>query len=487
MPKVKSSKCTIVGKMVEEFGSDTLSGDGEILKCIPCNRELNYNRKSNIIAHLATAKHRNNVRDGSNDQNNTGEGNEDKKQFNLDLCEALVNANIPIWKIENKKFKSFLKKYTRYEVPDESTIRKNYVDVHFKNTMRAIQTNVGNSKIWVSIDETTDTTGRQIANMIIGILEVGKESKMYLLNSQQLEKTNSTTIAQFFASSLALLWPDGIMYDNVLLLVTDAASYMKKASSSLQILYPNMIHLTCLCHGLHRIAEEIRMNFPDVDKLISNVKKIFLKAPSRIDMFKNTAPDLALPPQPVLTRWGTWLNAALYYANNFDTIKTIVFSLDPEDASSIEMAQHLLDDHSLRNNLTYISANFSALPDSIKKLEERNSKLVDAVGVFQGALQSMSVAYGSKGLSIKKKCERIELNNPGLETIKKIREILIGEHEVQLGENIARNAHFYQYAPVTSVEVERSFSKLKSILSDKRLNLTSANMKKFLVISCNDC
>ena len=97
----------------------------------------------------------------------------------------------------------------------------------------------------------------------------------------------------------------------------------------------------------------------------------------------------------------------------------------------------------------------------------------------------MNDAFVSIGLAVKNKCQRVESNNPGLETIKKIMEIIIGEHEVHLEDNIARNAQFYQYAPVTSVEVERSFSKLKLILSDKRLNLTTANMKKFPVISCN--
>ena len=224
--------------------------------------------------------------------------------------------------------------------------------------------------------------------MIIGILDARQESKIYLLNSQQLDKTNSTTIAQFFAISIALLWPDGILFEKVLLLVTDAASYMKRAATTLQVLYPNMIHLTCLCHGLHRIAEEIRINFPNVDKLISNVKKVFLKAPSRKEVFQNVAPDLALPPQPVLTRWGTWLNAALYYAKNLDTIKTIVGLFDPEDASSIKISQNLLNDNTIRNNLIYISANFSALPDSIRKLEEQNLKMVDAQGVLLRALQS---------------------------------------------------------------------------------------------------
>ena len=97
----------------------------------------------------------------------------------------------------------------------------------------------------------------------------------------------------------------------------------------------------------------------------------------------------------------------------------------------------------------------------------------------------MSVAYGTVGLAVKSKCERILLNNPGFDTLKKIKEILIGKNEVNLEDNIARNAHLYKYAPVTSVEVERSFSKLKMVLSDRRLNLTTANMKKFLIISCN--
>ena len=293
--------------------------------------------------------------------------------------------------------------------------------------------------------------------MIIGILDERQESKIYILNSQQLDKTNSTTIAQFFAISIALLWPDGILFEKVLLLVTDAASYMKRAATTLQVLYPNMIHLTCLCHGLHRIAEEIRINFPNINKLISNVKKVFLKVPSRKEMFQNAAPESVLLPQPVLTRWGTWLNAALYYAKNLNTIKTIVGLFDLEDASSIKISQNLLNVNTIRNNLIYISANFSALPDSIRKLEEQNLKMVDALGIFQRALQSMSAAFGSIGLSVKNRCQCVELNNLGLETIKKIREIIIGEHEVQLEDNIARNAQFYQYAPVTSVEVERRF------------------------------
>jgi len=54
---------------------------------------------------------------------------------------------------------------------------------------------------------------------------------------------------------------------------------MVKASTSVQSFYSKIIHVTCLAHALHRVAEEIRKNFPDADDLINNAKKVFLKTP----------------------------------------------------------------------------------------------------------------------------------------------------------------------------------------------------------------
>jgi len=97
--------------------------------------------------------------------------------------------------------------------------------------------------------------------------------KMFLLNSEVLEKTNHSKIAQVFDKSLSILWPQGIIHDNVLLFLRDAALYMVKAVTSIQTYYSKMIHVKCLAHALQRVAEEIRKHFPDVDELINKVKK----------------------------------------------------------------------------------------------------------------------------------------------------------------------------------------------------------------------
>jgi hypothetical protein len=85
-------------------------------------------------------------------------------------------------------------------------------------------------------------------------------------------------------------------HDEVLLSLYDAAPYMVKTASTVKVLYSKMVHITCLGHGIHRIAK--------VEKLIAKVKQIFLKAPSRILLFKEEAAGINLLPQPIMTRWG---------------------------------------------------------------------------------------------------------------------------------------------------------------------------------------
>jgi hypothetical protein len=67
--------------------------------------------------------------------------------------------------------------------------------------------------------------------------------------------------------------PNAVPTDKILLMISDAAAYMIKAGTNLKIFYEKLIHCTCVAHGLNRIAETIRLEFPVVNKLISNGKK----------------------------------------------------------------------------------------------------------------------------------------------------------------------------------------------------------------------
>lgn len=245
-------------------------------------------------------------------------------QFFLDLCKAMVAANIPSKTLNNKEWRDFLTKYcVDQHIPDESTIRRSYLDETHRDVVAKIKEEIDDNYYWISVDETTDRQGRMMANLIIGSLSEFSPGIPRLVASRELDKSNSDTVAQFVNNTLRSLWPNG-NEDKMLLLLSDAGAYMIKAAKSLKVFYTNMKHVTCLAHGPHRVCEEIRKLFPNVNKLISSVKKIYVKAPTRIDIYKRLYPDLPLPPAPIITRWGTWVKAALFYAEHFDKIEEVI-------------------------------------------------------------------------------------------------------------------------------------------------------------------
>ncbi|XP_047105676.1 uncharacterized protein LOC124774979 [Schistocerca piceifrons] len=68
------------------------------------------------------------------------------------------------------------------------------------------------------------------------------------------------TIACTVLEPLCVLWrsEDQKRGENkVLAIVTDSAAYMLQAAECLWVFYPKIIHLMCLVHGVHRVAEEV--------------------------------------------------------------------------------------------------------------------------------------------------------------------------------------------------------------------------------------
>lgn len=281
-------------------------------------------RKSQLAQHLETNMHKDNLKRQNEDSEASTSTtlSSRKNAFFMDLCEAMIAVNLPWRSLDNPKWRDFLQKYTARTVPDESTLRKSYLSDYHADVINKIRDDIGDDYIWVSVDETTDAAGRYMANMIVGKLGE-KQSRPYLLTCRQLPATNHETIVRFVNSSLTTLFPSGAE-DKLLLFVSDAARYMIKAGSTLKILFPNMLHVTCTAHGLHRVAETIRDHFKEVNKLISEVKKVFKKAPSRIQKYRELLGDLQLPPEPIITRWGTWLSAACFYSDNFEAIKQVI-------------------------------------------------------------------------------------------------------------------------------------------------------------------
>lgn len=67
--------------------------------------------------------------------------------------------------------------------------------------------------------------------------------------------------------------------------------------------------------------------------------------------------------------------------------------------------------------------------------------------------------------------------------LEKVGNILCGNNEDLLENFTPRVVADMKFAPLTSVYVERSFSLYKHILSDRRTNMSTDNMEKYIIVN----
>ena len=68
----------------------------------------------------------------------------------------------------------------------------------------------------------------------------------------------------------------------------------------------------------------VRAHLKNIDEIIATIKAATIKNKDRKKYFHDAG--LPSPPDPVITRWATWLRAALYYNENLPAVRTIVYN-----------------------------------------------------------------------------------------------------------------------------------------------------------------
>ena len=261
---------------------------------------------------------------------------------------------------------------------------------------------------------------------------------------------------------------------------------MLKAGRTLKSTYPELVHVTCLSHALNLVAEQVRSLFPNVDSLVASLKKVFKKAPSRVCKYQEMNPGLKLPPEAVITRWGTWLKAVELYALHFDKIKAVIDTFDPSDAAAINTAQNLMAKSTVFHELTYVSANFTFLCVPILDLQQRNSSLSSTLQTIADTRAKLQAINGSMGYKVLQKFDSVIAKNADLLKVRAISKVIDGttldDTETGLLETLspAKIASF-KFAQLTTFEFERSFSMHGTILAPNRRRMTTQNLEMAVV------
>ena len=78
--------------------------------------------------------------------------------------------------------------------------------------------------------------------------------------------------------------------------------------------------------------------------------------------------------------------------------------------------------------------------------------------------------------------DQILSNNPDFETLSKYSKIIAGE-SIESNSDEKLNASLYRNASMVSCEIERAFSVLANIETDRRRQLTTDNIKNLMIVN----
>lgn len=236
---------------------------------------------------------------------------------------------------------------------------------------------------------------------------------------------------------------------------------MLKAGNDIKKIYPHVKHITCLAHALHRASEAFREN----NDFISLFKEIHHKNPSlKKDFYDFT--KLNIPKYPVITRWGTWINFAIFISKNFSKIKSYFLHIYTKLSERKKKICTYFDQQNFKIALFEVLG-LEILCVSIKKLEKNKIKCIEQVEIIESILNNCSIKI------VVEKLKNSLIKNPDYNYFKNF-------YNLNPDEMLIHN-----YTTLTTSEIERSFSSMKFILNSKRLNMTVENLDKNLLIYYN--
>lgn len=168
-----------------------------------------------------------------------------------------------------------------------------------------------------------------ILNFLVGILD-GKSARSFMYYTVDLkEPPNYLNVKQEFLKSLEFLYPGKSIYDKIHLVITDNAGYMNKFIKELRndhdcnYKFPNLYHVKCMAHILHRLCDKIRSMTLCLDQFIIYFQKIHKSILYKREYKVKT--NLVILPKYITTRWGSYLTTVKFYHDNFSIISKYIY------------------------------------------------------------------------------------------------------------------------------------------------------------------
>ena len=292
--------------------------------------------------------------------------------------------------------------------------------------------------------------------MLVGSLYAPNQT--FLVDCHPLESGSNVNSSIILHTVDDILRQLEIKRENFSLFLTDAARYMSLAGKTLKKLYPSLMHVICVAHLLNNCAMHVRAHFKNIDEIIATIKAATIKDKDRKKDFYDAG--LPSPPDPVITRWATWLSAALYYSENLPAVSTIVNNWTSAGLL-VSRAKDAINVEDLVPDLVKINQ-YRTLTANVELLEGSACTITEAYGLLK------NMQFDDDPCAIKNYIKK-RLSNSDLETTINCTNLTIDPTSYAL----------LQKAQPIFAAIEKLFSMLNKLLRKNR-NLDVKNVKNYI-------
>ena len=140
--------------------------------------------KERAASHCKSANHRMKEKDSRQPSARTSfaklSGNQNTWK---ELVEALVTADVPLHKLDNEKLRKVLESKFG-QIPSRTTLRDSIVPQIYDSKVTAFKQLLSDTPVVFMLDETRDTQGRNVLNILCGRLDGSKPNTMLVILSE---------------------------------------------------------------------------------------------------------------------------------------------------------------------------------------------------------------------------------------------------------------------------------------------------------------
>ena len=441
-----------------------------VLNCTFCRKMFNCsydNITSNVRSHVLSHRHvacRGRA-EGRVDGGTTGYPIATPTEFARSVASAFILAGVPLHALTSPSLRGFIESVSGKSMPGITKIRDQVHTLALEDISRVRQ-ELAHKPLFASFDEATTSDGRAVLHFIFGPLDDSPAPGRLIHSCFPAGSVDARCIASGFVEAFAMLYPELISkpYHHVKLITTDRGRAMISAVALLKSLHlsEDVVHIFCLCHGYSNVVKAITEDNKPVTKLLRALEKSLANSHRRIELYRDKTGSLPLPPRTVETRWGSWLTASAFVCDNFDRIVAYADAL-PSELHLSRKLRRAFAVEGIRDRLIHIRT-FAPLADAIKQTEKRNITSAELLLIHEN-----------------------------MRTLVQADRIAARSFDGVFGQNIGLmefRDHYlgsvgFRYAPLSSAEVERSFSIVNLVLTSRRRNLTDSNVAEMTKLMFN--